>query len=436
MRTLLFLTLCIYTIHFNAQVNFNYTYNGTGYWTDTANWSPSYPGTMVTQSYTVIIPSGSSITIDTPTSIYGKITVDGSIKNTSNFNIVGTFICNGTFTNNSLFSNFGTSTFNNTVTSTSVFTNEGIATFKSTFENNASLITKNGGVTNIESTLNNTSSIKVEFSGNLLNTGTINNTNTASISNNGTITNENIINSYTFTNNNTIINDVGTITFGNSVFYLMGNNVSHTGNNSFTNRISPKTTVDANYNTIFPANPIGTYTFNNNATLQNSSRIEIDLKADNDYDKIMIGGIASLSGIVEVRLVDGYDPAIGTKLTFLEANNGITGTFSNTILPSLGSSKSFRINYNANGVELEVVSALSNNDVTKNNFSVYPNPTNNVLHINNLKGNETFILTNITGQKVLETTISPYKNNIDLSNLKPAIYIATIANSSFKILKN
>ncbi|TYA71915.1 T9SS type A sorting domain-containing protein [Seonamhaeicola marinus] len=429
--TILFALLFCVSIH-NAQTT--YTYTGSGNWNVTSNWTPSYPGTSIAHLDEVIIPNGSNVTVNSTTTIYGKLTVNGSLESISIFNVVGEFIANGSFTNKSFFTNFGTSTLNASASSNSIFKNEGTLTIKSTFSSSSTFTTDNGGITVSQSTFTNTSSFKVEFGGSFKNTGTLNSTGT--ITNNGTFTNENNITSNTFINNNSLVNDLGSISFNSSVYYLMGNNVSHTGNHSISNRIAPRTSVDNDYNPISPANPIGVYAFDDNITFMSSARIEADLKSDVLFDKITIGGTASLSGILQVNLVDSYDPAVGTKIEILQATSGISGTFSSVILPDLGATKEFQVNYNANIIELEVVSsALSLHDTDTTKFKAFPNPVKDALHVRGLLNNEKVMISSITGKKLIETNVSLHNNTIQVDNLTPGIYIVTIANSSFKISK-
>lgn len=440
MKKTLLCVLIFHTIIFNAQTT--YTYSGSGNWNETANWSPSYPGTALAHLDEAIIPSGSNVTISSTTTIYGKLTLNGSIESTAFFNIVGELVANGSFTNKSLFTNFGTSTFNASITSSSSFRNEGSLFIKSTFNNSSTFITDNGGITENESVINNNSTFKVEFGGSFKNTGTINSTGT--ITNNGTFNNENSINCNTFINNNSIINDIGSISFYNNVYYLMGSNISHTGNNSISNRLAPRTSVDNDYNPISPVNPIGEYSFDDNITLESSARIEIDLKTDALHDLISIGDTAVLNGILQVNLLESYNPPIGTKIIILQTINGISGTFNNAILPDLvtipdiGTEKEFKINYNSNNVELEVVAseALSVNNFSKNKLEIYPNPVQKDFYINGLSQNERLVITSLLGKTVSTSIVSPNENKVNVDHLKPGIYILNIGNISHtRILK-
>ncbi len=435
MKTTILFAFIFFSITFNAQTT--YTYVGSGNWNTAANWSPSYPGTNIAHLDEVIIPLGSNVTVNSSTTVYGKLTVNGSVETQSIFNIVGELIANGSFNNKSFFTNFGDATFNASVTSSSIFKNEGTLVFKSSFENSSTFITDNGGFTENQSTLNNNSTLKVEFGGSIKNTGTINSIGT--ITNNGTFTNENHINCNTFINNNSIINDIGTINFNGSFYYLMGNNISHTGDYTVTNKIAPRTSVDQDFNIISPANPIGTYSFNDNVIFQSSSRIEVDLKTDALNDLVSVGGSATLNGILQANLIDAYDPVIGTKITILQANNGVSGTFNSMVLPDLGATKEFKVNYLANAIELEVIASgtlsTSDFDANDNKITVFPNPAKDYFYIKGLLNNEKVVITSLMGKRLLETFISPNNNKLDLFTLKSGVYILSVGDIHMKVVK-
>ncbi|WP_026451653.1 S8 family peptidase [Aequorivita capsosiphonis] len=77
----------------------------------------------------------------------------------------------------------------------------------------------------------------------------------------------------------------------------------------------------------------------------------------------------------------------------------------------------------------------------ENNFALYPNPVTTQINISFPKSAEkaNFALFNILGERVLQNSISPLKNNIDVSELASGMYIASITSNnkttSYKIIK-
>lgn len=66
--------------------------------------------------------------------------------------------------------------------------------------------------------------------------------------------------------------------------------------------------------------------------------------------------------------------------------------------------------------------SLDKESITKNDVTVYPNPTNSMVSIKSQLDINTIVLYSILGNKVLET----HNNNIDVSNLKSGTYIIKI----------
>lgn len=86
-----------------------------------------------------------------------------------------------------------------------------------------------------------------------------------------------------------------------------------------------------------------------------------------------------------------------------------------------------------------VEGSLSNNDLSKFNFSYAPNPANNVINLKAAKTISTVEFFNNLGQNVLTTNVNALNSNINISTLNKGIYMmnVTIAGQTqaFKILK-
>jgi autotransporter-associated beta strand protein len=86
-----------------------------------------------------------------------------------------------------------------------------------------------------------------------------------------------------------------------------------------------------------------------------AATLEVQLRALADFDALIVTGAASLSGTLSVQLGDDFTPTAGDRFDILTAIDGITGTFTNLLLPDLGSFLTFNALYEANIVALTVV---------------------------------------------------------------------------------
>jgi hypothetical protein len=73
-------------------------------------------------------------------------------------------------------------------------------------------------------------------------------------------------------------------------------------------------------------------------------------------------------------------------------------------------------------------------DSKENLILCYPNPTKDILTISGSM-NESFSLTNLTGEKILSGIIDESEYNIHLQELPNGIYLLRIGNKQQKILK-
>lgn len=85
-----------------------------------------------------------------------------------------------------------------------------------------------------------------------------------------------------------------------------------------------------------------------------------------------------------------------------------------------------------------LINTLSSNAFEKTGISIYPNPTSDVITINNLyfTENTKYNIVSVTGQIVQSGEITNASERIDISSLNSSIYFLTIGNNSFKILKS
>lgn len=88
----------------------------------------------------------------------------------------------------------------------------------------------------------------------------------------------------------------------------------------------------------------------------------IELGTASDYNKLTVTGSADLSGILEIDLVNGFQPRAGDAFEILSADGGLSGTFDEGILwPALDGLLQWSIDYDygVDRVVVEVSSPLS-----------------------------------------------------------------------------
>ena len=86
------------------------------------------------------------------------------------------------------------------------------------------------------------------------------------------------------------------------------------------------------------------------------------------------------------------------------------------------------------------VTALEESTLS-NPFSIYPNPANDIIHINASATvtNESYSIVNTLGQTVLNGKLENDRSTINVQTLQAGIYFLQIANKqtqSYKIIKN
>ena len=159
----------------------------------------------------------------------------------------------------------------------------------------------------------------------------------------------------------------------------------------------------------------------NNADVNPS---EIELSNNNSSDgstvtkRIWGNGEACVS-VVELRINGGgHDWPGSTGNMDINSNNEIWD---------------FVSQYSLDGLIEEC--SLSVNIDNKSEFKIYPNPVENYIQIINQSENRNFIISDLKGGVVFESTLINGENIFDISELSPAIYNLKIGQMIFKILK-
>jgi hypothetical protein len=84
------------------------------------------------------------------------------------------------------------------------------------------------------------------------------------------------------------------------------------------------------------------------------------------YDRLVVAGSASLAGALELVLLDGFTPAVGNAFEIIAAAGGVSGTFSNVLLPALAANLEWDALYGSNNVTLQVLSTVLLGDYNQN----------------------------------------------------------------------
>ena len=98
--------------------------------------------------------------------------------------------------------------------------------------------------------------------------------------------------------------------------------------------------------TVGPGNSAGLLTINGDYTQTLSANLDIELAgliAGNEYDVLNVNGTANLDGILNVSLINSFNPLVGDTFDILTADV-INGTFS-TLNLTLGTGFTWQVDY-------------------------------------------------------------------------------------------
>ena len=103
---------------------------------------------------------------------------------------------------------------------------------------------------------------------------------------------------------------------------------------------------------VSPGSSPGTITVQGNYSQAATGRLLMELASATDYDRLVVGGTASLAGSLTVSLLDGFMPVGSATFDLLTASS-VTGQFTSTSVPAdFGAALSNRLEYTATGVRL------------------------------------------------------------------------------------
>ncbi len=92
-------------------------------------------------------------------------------------------------------------------------------------------------------------------------------------------------------------------------------------------------------------------------TQQAGGRLQIEIGSASQFDRLTVGGNVALDGTLEVKLLGGFEPAVGATFTFMTAlSAAVTGRFADTIgmFAFPAGDRYFDVVPTASGINLEV----------------------------------------------------------------------------------
>lgn len=138
-------------------------------------------------------------------------------------------------------------------------------------------------------------------------------------------------------------------------------------------------------------------------------------------------GTATVAGTLNISLINGFIPNLGTTdFTILNATL-IAGMFATVNFPTIAGVTWEIIYTDPTKVIVRAQSTLSIYSFNKNTLKIYPNPTTGIVNFN-LDENTTIFIYNILGKELLTVKKESGMQNIDLSNYSKGVYFLKLIN--------
>lgn len=181
---------------------------------------------------------------------------------------------------------------------------------------------------------------------------------------NGTVANQGSLSAAT----NITLGTAGSDHSNSGTLTLLNNSVATIYGNSFTNlaggvlggigTFNANATGILNQGTVSPGQSPGLLSITGDYTQAAGGILDIEiggLLAGTEFDRLLVSGDANLAGTLNVTVLNGFDPAIGSTFDFLVAGSRL-GTFDQLLFSGL-TGKSFDITYGSNFASLTVVAS-------------------------------------------------------------------------------
>ncbi|SHH65491.1 T9SS type A sorting domain-containing protein [Winogradskyella jejuensis] len=398
MKTKLLFTLAL-LISIATQAQTEFTYTGTGNWTDQANWSPSYPGDngLSNPDYIINI-DGSCIYQDIIFNVNAQLNISGALEFQSN---------NGLSFFNDVFLDNGTlRVFRNISGNTTLF-------------GSGEVITSNGQLSN--STIN---------PGGDTSSGTI------SIQNFSSINNIQFIFDVFSTTDFDTVTDVGTgpSSANNSITVNFDNSVTIVNNSSFTLFTGVNNDF---FNSLSLSNPINGFlpqlSFSNGNITVTYTDIEAPTITNCSGDQNVTADCDTFYTIPDyTTTTTATDNDTSTTISYTQSPpaglGAVDGTeITITATDSAGNSSDCTFTIN---VSNQTLSTNELDDIVSRNISLFPNPSQGQFTLKNTSGLNlnSAELIDVKGALIQTIDLEGFTNvqTIDLSALNPSIYFFKI----------
>ena len=110
--------------------------------------------------------------------------------------------------------------------------------------------------------------------------------------------------------------------------------------------------------TLSPGASPAEVSFGGDLVLGARTLIELGGTEIGQFDRLLVGGETTLSGLLDVVLIDAFTPELGNSFEIFVASGGVLGTFAVESLPDLGALLAMDVSYDATTITLAVVPAL------------------------------------------------------------------------------
>ena len=138
---------------------------------------------------------------------------------------------------------------------------------------------------------------------------------------------------------------------------------------------------------------------------------------------------------VEKRIWENGDNCVSVQeLKVINGGHDWPGSFGNMDINASQEIWKFVSKYDINGlINCGSTEITTSKDLK---FEIFPNPTSNIIYLNNLnKNSSNFQIFSSIGKMVMNGPINKTNISVDISNLKPQLYILKIDGISYKIIK-
>lgn len=203
-----------------------------------------------------------------------------------------------------------------------------------------------------------------------------------------------------------------------------------------------------NNGNFLPGDNIGTFSVAGNYPEESTSVLKIDIGgySSGECDRLNVSGNATLNGMLNVRLVNGFTPAVGDSFLVLTYGSR-TGVFSSVVDSSIASGAVWDTIYTSSSLYIKLIdepTKVENNESDKlpTEYALnqnYPNPFNPSTKISwqsPIGGHTTLKIYDLLGNKIATLVdefkpVGKYEIDFDASHLTSGVYFYQLNAGSF-----